>query len=301
MGPAGGENVPGFFKIDRQIFDSDIWMQPVELRLFIYLIGQARFAEKPNKKYKNKGVIIKKGQFLRSYRKLKEDLEYMKNNAIKNYSLSKIKRAIDNLENQGRIKTEKTPLRTLFTIVNYRQYQEDKEINNKHGTKMKRSKNAGETQVERNRNNTKNGVRMEKECINNNNVSPKFEIKKIYNSLDNYWRTLFKDYIDVYRFNNKTNKITNNRHLKLLKELKGIFDNMKFSFDGENYNLSENIFEEGINTIIEREIDNLNYAKKIWISKIKEGQNEFSRGSSKKERKNKQRKISKYDKDVIYG
>ncbi|MCF7740964.1 MAG: hypothetical protein K9N00_04135 [Candidatus Marinimicrobia bacterium] len=117
----------GYFKIDRKIFESDIWLKTMDLRLFIYLIGQTRWNKEPNTKYKSKGIIIKRGQFLRSYRNLQNDLEYIDNNRIEKYSVMKIKRAVDRLKKQDRIKTETTPLGTLFTVVNYLKYQNIKE------------------------------------------------------------------------------------------------------------------------------------------------------------------------------
>jgi uncharacterized phage protein (TIGR02220 family) len=146
-----------FFKMDRKIFGSDIWFQPVELRIFIYLIGQARFEDEPNRKYESRGVIIEKGQYLKSYRKLQKDLEYIENNAVKNYSLSRIKRTLDNLKEQNRIKTEKTPLGTLFTVVNYCHYQGWYSKNDEHRTEMEQQRNADGTEMEQQRNNTNKG------------------------------------------------------------------------------------------------------------------------------------------------
>ena len=178
--------VDSFFKLDRKIFDSDIWTQPVELRLFVYLIGQARFKHEPNTKYKNKGVVIKRGQYLRSYRKLQDDLEYIENNALKTYSLSRIKTAIERLKNQDRIKTKNTQLGTLFTICNYAEYQRNYKEKNKgqnaektvserseNGvrTESERSENGARTESERSENNTKNGVRREKNVKNDKNVN----------------------------------------------------------------------------------------------------------------------------------
>ena len=189
-----------FFKIDRKIFDSDIWLQPVELRLFIYLIGQARYSEEPCNKYKNKGVVIKRGQFLRSYRKLRDDLEYMENNSIKSYSLSRIKTAIDNLTEQGRIKTKKTQLGTLFTICNYATYQ-GRYKNNKGGqngekTASERSANADQTESERSANNTKN---VKNDNNNKSNRGDKFSIEKLDNGRYKYpagYEKVYKLYPD---------------------------------------------------------------------------------------------------------
>jgi hypothetical protein len=44
---------------------------------------------------------------------------------------------------------------------------------------------------------------------------------------------------------------------------------MRFTFNGEVYELTPAIFESGIKTILEKEIANLNYAKQVWISEIK--------------------------------
>ena len=196
-----------FFKIDRKIFDSDIWLQPVELRLFIYLIGQARHSKEPCTKYKNKGVVIKRGQYLRSYRKLRDDLEYMENNSIKSYSLSRIKTAIDNLAEQGRIKTKKTQLGTLFTVVNYAEYQgsytKKDTASNGEKTASERSANGVRTECERSANNTKNVKNDNND--NKSNRGDKFSIEKLDNGRYKYPAGYEKAY-KVYPDNKGTKK-----------------------------------------------------------------------------------------------
>lgn len=105
-----------------------------------------------------------------------------------------------------------------------------------------------------------------------NNMSEKEKIDFIYNQLNSKWLQLFKNYIDIYRQKNKTKKITDSRHLKLLEELFEIFKTNEFEFDGQEYQLTENIFETGINKIIEKDVDNLNYAKQVWIGEIEKKQ-----------------------------
>lgn len=110
----------GVFQIDRKIFESDIWNNVIEFRIFFYILGNAI--------WKKEGVHvgnihIKRGQYLRSYRNLREDLMYIENNAIKYYSLSTLKRAVDKLVLDERLDKEETPLGTLFTVVNYCEYQ----------------------------------------------------------------------------------------------------------------------------------------------------------------------------------
>ena len=186
-----------FFKVYRQIFESDIWLRPVELRLFIYLIGNARHSKQPNTKYKNKGIVIKRGQYLRSYRKLQKDLEYLENNGVRKHSLSRLKTAIDRLEKQDRIKTEKTEFGTLFTVVNYCNYQGSQNKSNQPRTHSEQGENRVRTHSEQGENNTKNvkNVKNDKNtssstsagtCESDNNKGVSSDIK-IRNWLHTYW------------------------------------------------------------------------------------------------------------------
>lgn len=320
----------GWISLHRKITDHWVWEsdKPFDKRAAWIDILLMVNHKKRKVNLGNKLIEVGPGERITSERKLSERW---------GWSRTKVRNFLNLLEQDEMIEIKKDTKKTTLKVLNYSKYQgiknqsetteKDKKSNklkksakkdtskktainsydksdysnseyqqkNHKKTKKKPQKNHAETQTIMNNNENNDNKN------NNNNVQPKFEIKKIYNSLDNYWKTLFKDYIDVYRFSNKTNKITTNRHLKLLKELKGIFDNMKFKFDGQKYNLSENIFEEGINTIIEREIDSLNYAKKIWISNIEEEQNEFSKAGRKEKGENRERKQSKYDQDFIYG
>ncbi|MFW5988292.1 MAG: hypothetical protein ACOCQA_02505 [bacterium] len=261
-----------WFKLHRKIFDNEIWSDLKLFRFFVYLIGQAVFAEDGV----DKGNIhIERGQLLKSYRKIQDELEYIENNSVKQYSLSVIKRMIKNLKEKEMIETKTTKLGTLFTIKNYAKYQ-DKEQEKEQKikelrTELEQQKNSRRTAEEQQKNNNKNvkNVKESKEGIKKlNNIVPKTEIKKIYNSIPDYWTSLFEDYIDIYRNKNKTNKITTNKHYKLLSEIYFIFRSLKFEFNKEKFELTEDIFEHGLNQIIKKNIDNLNYAKKVWISEI---------------------------------
>ena len=110
----------GWFKIYRKIFDNSIWKNPAEFRLFIWILSQAAYTEEGTDYGK---ITVGKGQFLRSYRKLSEDLEYVENRQVKRYSNWKIKRIVDSLKDKGIIEILETELGTLFTIRNYEKYQ----------------------------------------------------------------------------------------------------------------------------------------------------------------------------------
>jgi hypothetical protein len=110
----------GWIKIHRKIFENWIWKYPIAFRLFIWLVAHAVFEEK-GCQY---GVVwVGRGQYLRSLRKLREDLVYIENKEIKYYSIATLKRIIDRLVSEGMITKQETELGTLFTITNYDKYQ----------------------------------------------------------------------------------------------------------------------------------------------------------------------------------
>ena len=142
-------NLKGAFQTTREIFEHPIWTDIPKFRIFFYIYGNAVYSQD--------GVTIgdihlKRGQLLRSYRQLQEDLKYIENRSIKKYSLSLIKRKIDSLVEENRLKIEDTELGTLFTVVNYELYQGfgmyDK-------TNIERRENAERTARERSENNNK--------------------------------------------------------------------------------------------------------------------------------------------------
>src|SRR5690606_15972333 len=59
-----------WLKLFRQIFDSELWTDVTTLRLFLLLLGKASHRDG----VKIAGIDLKRGQYLRSYRKLAEDL-----------------------------------------------------------------------------------------------------------------------------------------------------------------------------------------------------------------------------------
>lgn len=110
----------GAFLTSREIFSSSIWSDVIELRLFMFIYGNAVFAEDG---IEVAGIHLKRGQFLRSYRNLRDDLQYTENKAFKKYPLSTIKTKIDKLVKEKRLAIEATEYGTLFTVLNYAVYQ----------------------------------------------------------------------------------------------------------------------------------------------------------------------------------
>lgn len=110
----------GAFLMSREIFGHDVFTDIKKFRIFFWIIGHAVFSEKGVVKG---GIRINRGQYLRSFRNLREDLVYYEKNAEKYYSLSTIKDKIEDLVEEGSLIIEETRLGTLFTVVNYEQYQ----------------------------------------------------------------------------------------------------------------------------------------------------------------------------------
>lgn len=111
----------GWIKLHREILDSDIWYDVTTFRLFIYLIAKASHQDG----FKYRGITLNKGQYVRSYRKLADDLSYKEGRGFKKYSLSTIRACVKKLVDDERVTIEETNLGTLFSIVNYEKYQND--------------------------------------------------------------------------------------------------------------------------------------------------------------------------------
>lgn len=110
----------GWFKIHRELFESELWHDVSTLRLFLFLLAQASHKDG----IKTKGIELQRGQYVRSYRKLADDLSYKEGRGYKKYSLSTIKSCVNKLIDAERVNVKETEAGTLFTILNYAKYQD---------------------------------------------------------------------------------------------------------------------------------------------------------------------------------
>lgn len=143
----------GAFQTSRDIFRNPIWQDIPKFRLFFFIVGNAVFSKEG---VRVGNIVVKRGQFLRSYRNLRDDLEYIENRAVKKYSTSVIKRKIDSLVKEERLKIEDTELGTLFTVVNYDHYQVLDNYKKQPGTALEQRENRDGTALEQGWNNNKN-------------------------------------------------------------------------------------------------------------------------------------------------
>lgn len=174
----------GAFITSRDIFLNPIWFDITKFRVFFYIVGNAVFSHNG---VRIGDLHVKRGQFLRSYRNLSEDLQFIENKMIKKYSVSIISRKINQLVNEGRIEVEETELGTLFTVKNYEIYQGfDTYKNFEHGTVKEQSWNSKGTVLEQYRNNNNNVNKEKKEKKEKKYIIPEqikpLDIKKSVDS-----------------------------------------------------------------------------------------------------------------------
>ena len=149
----------GVFQTDRAIFDNPIWKNPAKFRLFFYIYGNAIFAKDG---ISIAGIHLARGQLLKSYRTLADDLEYLENHSLKKYSISHIKKLVDELIVEKRLEVEVSQLGTVFTVLNYEQYQGFERFTKDN---REQSENTERTLKERSENNN-NNVKKDKKDKN---------------------------------------------------------------------------------------------------------------------------------------
>lgn len=134
----------GAFLTSREVFENPIWRNIVEFRLFFLIYGNAVFSDEGVRVADD--LILQRGQWLRSTRKLQEDLKFLENRQVKIYSTATINRTIKKLVDMQRICTKTHELGTVFTVLNYEQYQcfdsyRQVELGTELGTVTKQSRN----------------------------------------------------------------------------------------------------------------------------------------------------------------
>lgn len=108
----------GWIKIHRKIAQHEIWNDVTTFRLFMFLIINAAHQD-----VTVSGIKLKRGQYLRSYSQLAEDLSYKEGRGLKKVSKNTIYKSVKKLIDNNMVTVRETELGTVFTIVNYEQYQ----------------------------------------------------------------------------------------------------------------------------------------------------------------------------------
>lgn len=103
-----------FIKVDRAVFETELMADPLAFRLYMLIAKEAVFSNE----YTIEGIKLTRGQWIRSYRKLAEDLQYKERCGYKNPAISTIKRTLQTLFDFGLITFYETRKGTLITLVN---------------------------------------------------------------------------------------------------------------------------------------------------------------------------------------
>jgi hypothetical protein len=205
----------GAFQTSREIFENPIWKNIVDFRLFFLIYGQAVFADEGYRV--SEDLHLERGQWCRSLRNLQKDLEYVENRQIKTYSLSVLNRCIKRAVDSQRLCTRIHELGTVFTVVNYEQYQGF--ANYKNGNlerNLEQSGNSGGTVEEQSGNNNKN-VKKEKNAKKvKEEVIKDIYAEKVYLSITEYEKLIIKygnednakwgiEKLSIYKCSKRTN------------------------------------------------------------------------------------------------
>lgn len=211
----------GAFQTSREIFDNPIWQDVPKFRIFFYIYGNAVFSEEG---VRIGDITVKRGQYLRSYRNLISDLEYIENKSIKKYSVSVIKRKVDQLVKENRLKIEDTEYGTLFTVVNYEEYQGFERYKKDN---VEQRRNSVGTAEEQQRNNNNNVIKDIKDNIKN--ISPSADVgraesidyeEEVKQLLARYQKSFIetnKDYWEMIKETRKTKTVSKSVILRVMK------------------------------------------------------------------------------------
>lgn len=106
-------NIKGNFRIEREMFATDIFKYLVDFRLYFLICSQAMFKDD----VPAGNIILKKGEWLRSYRQLQKDLEYIDGRTTRQPGIATIKRSVERLIAEQLICTRTEETGTVFRVL----------------------------------------------------------------------------------------------------------------------------------------------------------------------------------------
>jgi hypothetical protein len=104
----------GWVKLTKQFTNDELWYNVTAFRLYVWILLKAAYEDG----IVLNGMKLKKGQYVRAFSQLGEDLMYIEGRSKKALAKSTVKRAVDKLVKKRLLLAEETPLGTLFTVVN---------------------------------------------------------------------------------------------------------------------------------------------------------------------------------------
>ncbi len=163
--------IESYFILSRKIFESAIWRDnPSLLKLFIWIIGNARYDKTP-KKYP--GVTIQRGELVTSLANIAESNEYTYRNSVRRWSRSYVSKMLVRLETEEYIVLCEDTYGTHIKVCNYNIYQEQKRyVENRKRTDWKQIGNRLETDsvITKQENQEKQGKQGKQDIKRNLNI-----------------------------------------------------------------------------------------------------------------------------------
>lgn len=161
----------GWVKLTKQFTNDELWFNVTAFRLYVWILMKAAYADG----IVLNGMKVKKGQYIRAYSQLSEDLMYIEGRSKKPLAKSTVKRAVDKLVKKGLLLAEETPLGTLFTVINSDDFTcldgtDDFFCPSFRETEVEQSQNNNKTELEQNNRN------QELQKLKNNDDHPPREI-----------------------------------------------------------------------------------------------------------------------------
>jgi hypothetical protein len=102
----------GWMKVEREILQSQVFFHAEDIRIYLWIAGHAAVRDGAVLGHR----VLKKGQFVQSISKIRENLWFYSGNKKDEYSNSRIQRSIKRLEKAGLLTTEKFKHGYVFTV-----------------------------------------------------------------------------------------------------------------------------------------------------------------------------------------
>jgi len=181
-----------YFILTRSIFNSPIWSDdPHVLKLFIYLIGNARH-KKESKRYP--GFEIKRGELVTSLNQIAEDNQFLGNGILKRWSKQKVSRMLKILIDQEYISLLSDTYGTHININHYDTYQDPSTYKSDgDGTGVEQVWNESGTGV--GTNNKDNNVNNEKN-VKKKDIEVKTSKFNRFSFIKNYFKDLYTEELE---------------------------------------------------------------------------------------------------------
>uniref|UniRef100_A0A6M3L685 Uncharacterized protein n=1 Tax=viral metagenome TaxID=1070528 RepID=A0A6M3L685_9ZZZZ len=228
-------DIETYFILSRYIFDSAIWRDdPHTLKLFIWLVGNARHKKEP-KKYPH--VIINRGELVTSLANIAENNEYVYRNAVRKWSRAMVSRMLAKLEEENYIKLISDTYGTHINICNYDRYQDPKRY----------KPDSSETDAKQVCNSSETDSRINKNVKNDNNVKNVKNVKKDTNTKENVTKETISLKFDEFYFlypRKIGRKKAEDKFILIVKkniaEPDIIINKLKAQLEANMFNLTEN-------------------------------------------------------------